>query len=220
MPPIYFVRLDLSDAAGNRVSDNLYWLPAQKEGSMQALRSLPPVKLQATCKVEARGRETLARVKVTNPTGQLAFFIELALTKGKGGAEILPVLWDDNYFSLLPGESREITATFAAKDAGKGKATVEAGGWNVASDFDCATLAASAKEIKPGERATITANIVNTFIDGSRVFLEVDGKPTDGRWAWARDARKQALTFPLVLDRPGKHSLRVGARTLELNVQP
>jgi hypothetical protein len=53
LPPVYFVRLDLNDAAGNRVSDNLYWLPAQKGESMQMLHSLPSVKLQATCNMVA-----------------------------------------------------------------------------------------------------------------------------------------------------------------------
>ena len=150
LPPVYFVRLDLSDAAGKRVSDNLYWLPAQKGESMQALHSLPPVKLQATCKIEARDAEKLARVKVTNPTSQIAFFVQLALTQGRGGAEILPVLWDDNYFSLLPGESREVTATFATKDAGKAKPTLEVGGWNVESDFDCAALSGFAEGNQAG----------------------------------------------------------------------
>ena len=78
LPPVYFVRLDLNDADGKRVSDNLYWLPAQKGGSMQALHSLPPVKLQRRCKVEARGTEKVARVtghqsdqpnRVLRPTG-------------------------------------------------------------------------------------------------------------------------------------------------------
>jgi hypothetical protein len=32
--------------------------------------------------------------------------------------EILPVLWQDNYFALLPGETRQITATFPSQDLG------------------------------------------------------------------------------------------------------
>jgi exo-1,4-beta-D-glucosaminidase len=220
LPPVYFVRLDLSDSAGKRVSDNLYWLPAKKGGSMQALRSLPPVRLLATCKIEARGADKVARVKVTNPTSRLAFFVQLALTQGRGGAEILPVLWDDNYFSLLPGESRELTARFAAKDAANGKATLEVGGWNVQGNSDCLALAVSPKEIKLGEGFTVTASVANTFLDGSRVFLEVDGKPADSRWTRARGAPKQALTFPLVLERSGKHTLMVGAKRLVLNIQP
>jgi hypothetical protein len=220
LPPVYFVRLDLSDAAGNRVSDNLYWLPAQKGGSMQALHSLPLLKVQATCKIEARGAEKVARVKVTNPTGQIAFFVQLVLTQGRGGAEILPVLWEDNYLSLLPGESREVTATFAAKDAGKDKPTLGIGGWNVESDFDCAALAVSPKEIKSGERFTVTASIANTFLDGSRVALRLDGKPAAFKWTWARAGRKELLRFPLTLEQSGRHEVAVGGQKLSVTVQP
>ena len=45
--------------------------------------------------------------------------------------EVLPVLWSDNYFSLLPGEKREITATYRAKDLGATTPVIEVGGWNV-----------------------------------------------------------------------------------------
>ena len=34
--------------------------------------------------------------------------------------EILPVLWQDNYFALLPGETRQVTATYRTGDASKG----------------------------------------------------------------------------------------------------
>ncbi len=220
LPPVYFVRLDLSDAAGTRVSDNLYWLPAQKGGSMQSLHSLPPVKLHTTCRFVTRGAEKVARVQVTNPTSQMAFFVQLALTQGRNGREILPVLWDDNYFSLLPGETRQVTATFVPKDAGGVNPTLEAGGWNVETDFDCSGLAVSSREVKPGERVTVTATVANTFLDGSRVFLQVDGKPTDFRWVWARGDRKQMVAFPLAFDRLGKRTLVVGDKKLELTVRP
>jgi hypothetical protein len=187
---------------------------------MQALHSLPPVKLQATCKVESRGGEKVARVKVTNPTSQIAFFVQLALTHGRGGAEILPVLWDDNYLSLLPGESREVTATFAAKDAGKDKPTLEVGGWNVESDFDCAALTVSPKETKPGGLFTVTASVADTFLDGSRVALQLDGKPVVFKWAWARAGRKESLGFPLILEQSGRHEIAVGGQKISVTVQP
>ena len=34
----------------------------------------------------------------------------LKVKKGEEGDEVLPVLWEDNYFALLPGESREVAA--------------------------------------------------------------------------------------------------------------
>jgi exo-1,4-beta-D-glucosaminidase len=55
----------------------------------------------------------------------------LKVDKGAKGEEILPVVWQDNYISLLPGEKREITATYRASELGAAKAAVEISGWNV-----------------------------------------------------------------------------------------
>jgi exo-1,4-beta-D-glucosaminidase len=68
---------------------------------------------------------------VENPSKTVAFFVRLKLDKGKGGEEILPVVWQDNYISLLPGEKREITATYRASSMGAAKPEVEVNGWNV-----------------------------------------------------------------------------------------
>lgn len=219
-PPVYFVRLDLSNADGKQISNNLYWMPARKDGSLKALHALPPVKLKAASRIAARGAQTIARVRVTNPTSQLAFFVQLALTQGRGGQEILPVLWDDNYFSLLPGEVREVTATFATKDNAKSKAALEVGGWNLEDDFDCVKLTATPKTGKVGETYTITATVANTFLDGSRVTLRVDGKPRASKWAWARGAQTQDLEFPLHFPTAGQHEILVGEQKLTLTVQP
>ena len=75
--------------------------------------------------------EEITRVTVENPSKTLAFFVRLKLDKGKGGEEILPVVWQDNYISLLPGEKREITATYRASSLGAAKPAVEVSGWNV-----------------------------------------------------------------------------------------
>ncbi len=227
--PVYFVKLELKDAQGRlvpgaqrrcEVSDNFYWLRAAGGKDYKSLSSLPLVKLDNAYHVENHGAEEIARVTVTNPTGRMAFFVQLALTRGRGGAEILPVLWEENYFSLLPGESREITARFAAQDAGNDEVTLEVGGWNVEGGFDCVGLTAGQKEVKAGESVTVTANISNTFLDGSRVPLRLDGEVVDAPWAWARRSDRQTLTFRVPFDRPGRHLLEVGSQKLGLSVQP
>jgi hypothetical protein len=40
-------------------------------------------------------------------------------------------IWQDNYFALLPGESREITATSNVRDLGRAAVVVELECWNV-----------------------------------------------------------------------------------------
>jgi exo-1,4-beta-D-glucosaminidase len=56
--------------------------------------------------------------------------VRLKVNEGQGGEEILPVLWEDNYVSLLPGEKREIAATYRASELGAVKPAVEVKGWN------------------------------------------------------------------------------------------
>ena len=79
-------------------------------------------------------------VTLHNPAHTLAFGIRLKVNRlgtnrvsaeAPSDTEILPVLWQDNYFELLPGETRQITATYSASDAAKDVPTVEVEGWNV-----------------------------------------------------------------------------------------
>jgi exo-1,4-beta-D-glucosaminidase len=55
----------------------------------------------------------------------------LQLNKGKDGKEILPVQWEDNYISLLPGEKRVISATYRTAEMGKSAPSINVHGWNV-----------------------------------------------------------------------------------------
>jgi exo-1,4-beta-D-glucosaminidase len=82
----------------------------------------------------------VTHVTVENPARTLAFFVRLKLKDGMPEydeeqkfheQEILPVLWEDNYFSLLPGERRELTATYRARDLAGAAPVVEVEGWNV-----------------------------------------------------------------------------------------
>jgi len=94
---------------------------------------LPKVKLQVASRTERKGEEATTHVALENPSKTLAFFIRLKIDKGSGGAEILPVLWEDDYFSLLPGEKREVSASYRVSDLGVAKPVVEVSGWNVAA---------------------------------------------------------------------------------------
>ena len=68
---------------------------------------------------------------VKNPTDKLAFFVHVTVEKGSTGASVLPVYWDDNYFPLLPGEVKKISARFAAADLDGQEPVVKVTGWNV-----------------------------------------------------------------------------------------
>lgn len=216
--PIRFVRLDLADKSGRIVSDNFYWLSSQSPADFKPLAKLPLVKLDASLAVLSLGEENVYRVKVTNPTDHLALSVHLALTKSRHGEEILPVFWDDNYFSLLPGETREITARLTGK-GGTATPVLEVGGWNVRSDYECSALELSRSEIKANERLTITATIADTFLDGSRVELFVDDQPQRSQLFWAREGRRERALFDVRGLSPGRHRVRIGGQTREVLVR-
>lgn len=144
----YFLRLTLQDMTGKTVGSNFYWLSTSPEtldweksnwyttptatyADFTALKQLPKEKLDVTSTSERNGDEEITHVTVRNQGKSLAFFVHLKVDKNRGGDEILPVLWQDNYFSLMPGEEREITATYHAADADTTTPVVEVSGWNV-----------------------------------------------------------------------------------------
>jgi exo-1,4-beta-D-glucosaminidase len=144
----YFLDLRVTDGNGKLVGSNFYWLSTKAEtldwaksnwyttptasyADYTALTQLPKVKLNVSSRSEAQGEDAVTHVTIENSSKTLAFFVRLKLEKGKGGDEILPVVWQDNYVSLLPGEKREITASYRASALGKAKPDVEVSGWNV-----------------------------------------------------------------------------------------
>ena len=109
--------------------------------------------------------------------------------------------------------------TISAADLDGAIPTLEVGGWNIVSDDECMNLAPSEAEVNSNEPFTMKAEIANTFLDGSRVILMVNGKPVATRWAWARADKRDNVPFNLQLDRPGKHEIRVGNKTANIVVR-
>jgi exo-1,4-beta-D-glucosaminidase len=148
--PVYFVRLTLENAQSRILSTNFYWLSAKKsvydwtKGSdpyvpvssyedLTALGALPSAgKMGVSADVEGGAEGPLVHVKLENPSDRLAFQIHLGIHRQKEGMEILPVLWEDNYVELMPGESREITARFPTPGTLTGDPELSVTGWNIA----------------------------------------------------------------------------------------
>lgn len=222
-PRVHFVTLRLKDDRGATVSDNFYWLPSRhattqlsRQEDLVALEKLPPAQIRATMTSESNRGETVARVILENPGPGLAFFVHAAITDGAGGEEILPVFWSDNYISLAPGESREITARFETGAARHGTPALEFGGWNVDGQFKCIALKASQSTVKTGETFTVNAAIADTFLDGSRVSLLIDGQRQGAQWAWARGGKRDNAAFPVSMSRTGIHEIAVGEQRVRV----
>jgi exo-1,4-beta-D-glucosaminidase len=143
----YFLVLRLQDSTGRLVGSNFYWLSTKPEtldwakstwwmtptasyADYTSISELPKVKLKISERTERKGQDAITHVTLDNPSKSLAFFVRLKLDKGPKGEEILPVIWEDNYISLLPGEKREITASYRASELGAAKPSLEVKGWN------------------------------------------------------------------------------------------
>ncbi len=116
------------------------WTPTKTFADYTALSTLPQVDLNVTAQSVRGESESSTTVTLRNPSSTLAFGIRLKVNRATSGRvaryvlrddEVLPVLWQDNYFPLLPGESRQVTATYKTKDLGRSSPAVEVEGWNV-----------------------------------------------------------------------------------------
>jgi exo-1,4-beta-D-glucosaminidase len=148
IPKMSFVKLTLEDAGGKVVSSNFYWVPATLSTldwerthdyytpvsvyeDLKVLNQLSQVRLEASATLEHNAQGTTARVRIHNPNHHLAFQIRLGIHEGTREDQILPVFWEDNYFSLLPGESNVVTAHYSSSDALAGNPQVRLEGWNI-----------------------------------------------------------------------------------------
>jgi len=152
LPATYFLKLQLHDAAGKLLSENFYWLstkpdtmdwaarkdtaytPQKDFGDLTGLNALPLVRLELKADHRSEAGKGTIRVKVKNPSASVAFQVHARLTKGKDGDDLVPVFWDDNYFSLLPGEEKSVSATFDASELNGKEPALEVEGYNVAPE--------------------------------------------------------------------------------------
>jgi len=128
---IYFVKLKLTDASGKLRSDNFYWM--HDNTNFTGLRDLPDVQLNIDSDLHKDGDEWVATVYVKNPTDHLAFFINPEIRKGQDGGELLPTYWSDNYFNLLPGESRTVKVRWKDGELDGKNPVLKIGGYNIKS---------------------------------------------------------------------------------------
>jgi exo-1,4-beta-D-glucosaminidase len=146
---VYFVKLTLQ-RDGAVLSSNFYWLPSTPSTldwertndhayytsvssyeDLTMLNHLPRVRLQVSAVPETREQGETVRVQLHNPSHDLAFQIRLGIHEAKGQEEILPVLWEDNYVSLMPDESRVVVARFNSSQRLNGHPQLEVSGWNI-----------------------------------------------------------------------------------------
>ncbi|MGC2552671.1 MAG: sugar-binding domain-containing protein [Candidatus Sulfotelmatobacter sp.] len=128
--PLYFIKLNLTDANGKLLSTNLYWQHVAQD-QFDGLMNLPRVVLDAEANSRTEGDKTLLTVTLHNNTSNVALLSHLQLHQKKSGRRVLPVFYSDNYISLVPGESSTVSIEAATKDLQGDQPLLEIDGFNV-----------------------------------------------------------------------------------------
>lgn len=134
---VHFIKLVLKDQNGKVVSDSFYWRSKDKyEGAwtmtgpavsgFQELNNLKKVELAVTA-VPQKGK--IVKLKIHNPAESIAFFTQIKL-QDELGKNLKPAFYSDNFFNLLPGETKIIDIDYAAVSNIKGKLKVVTAAFN------------------------------------------------------------------------------------------
>ncbi len=124
--PVYFVRCELFDATGKALAENVYWQSTTNDdlgdpandsafdlkqaswANMTALNTMQPVELELSAKEATADGKAQVTIRLRNATSRIAFFERAEITSARGGNEILPITYDDNYVTVFPGEAVEV----------------------------------------------------------------------------------------------------------------
>jgi hypothetical protein len=123
---LVLVKLTLTDSRGATLSDNLYW-QGRDLASQRRLVELRPQPVGMTARARKAGDDTQVEVVLTNQGRAASLALKITMLD-EHAVRVLPVYYDDNYVSLLPGESRRIVVRCPG---GSGRcARVALRGWN------------------------------------------------------------------------------------------
>jgi exo-1,4-beta-D-glucosaminidase len=152
LTPVYFLDLRIYNAENKEVDNSIYWLSTKKDvldyeaakklewafytptkafADYTALDKLPKINLEYDYQYTTDGEFGKVALTIKNKTGTIAFFNFLDIVDPKTMQPVLPIFWDDNYVTLLPGEERTYEAKFFLADFQGQKPVVEVRGWNV-----------------------------------------------------------------------------------------
>ena len=122
-----FVVLNVKDVTGKLVSHNVYWFA--KDHQYQSLKNIAATKLEVKIiKKETEATNTKWTIQFTNTNKQMAFFVHPKLTDSN--EEIFPGYWSGNYFTLAPGETITLNATYPNATIADKKLLLKLSGWN------------------------------------------------------------------------------------------
>jgi exo-1,4-beta-D-glucosaminidase len=131
---VFFLKLVLNDNTGKEISSNFYWLSSKgdEKADFTVLNELPKVSLNCNVSsvIQDMGKWT-AVIEIENSSSLLAFSMNPKIIKRDSKDLVLPIFWEDNYFSLLPKEKRTLKVQFKAEDLNGETPVLAIDGWNI-----------------------------------------------------------------------------------------
>ncbi|CZT55689.1 Exo-beta-D-glucosaminidase precursor [Eubacteriaceae bacterium CHKCI005] len=128
---VSFIKLTLRDIDGNLLSENFYWRNKDGSTNYTAMQEIPDVELTASdFSEETVDGHTTMTVTLTNDTDSVAVMTRLKVMQKKSAERVLPTYYSDNYFALLPGESKTVTVEFDEEDTNGQEAILQMEGFN------------------------------------------------------------------------------------------
>jgi len=124
-----FLWLTLADSADYILDENLYWFPDAK-GNYSGLAKMPRATVSVTAQRNDKGS---IDVMINNTGASLAFFNRISLVDAKSKERILPVFYNNNYISVLPGQQQSLQINYTPQKDIIAQVCIE--GWNVDKKF-------------------------------------------------------------------------------------
>lgn len=128
--PILLLRLRLAQGAA-QLADNFYVLNPSDPGNLQSLNDLPSANVAFRHQFRREGGDWVAVAALENRSKTPALMLRLNAVGARSGEQILPVFYEDNWISLLPGERKQITVRLSDADTRGEHPKLELTGFNL-----------------------------------------------------------------------------------------
>lgn len=120
---VHFIKLKLKDKTGTVIADSFYWrskdpyrgawtMTGPAVSGFEDINKLNKAKIHTSATFDQKGT---IRAVISNQSKSISFFTQLKL-QDTHGKSISPAYYTDNFFCLLPGESKKVTIKFSRID--------------------------------------------------------------------------------------------------------
>jgi hypothetical protein len=130
LTPVHFIKLSLTDGS-KIVSQNFYWHGTKAQDYLK-LNEMAKAQISGSVvQTEQNGRSMLD-IQLENRSAGVALMVcAKVVSASASGKRVLPIFYDENYISLLPGEKHDIRVEFDSSLLEGDRPRVVIQGWNV-----------------------------------------------------------------------------------------